>query len=67
VGENISETFESELETLGAWMDQPDTRRVILSPRADSMGFAWYQESSGKIWWTMILGNSLGAPIQVNS
>ncbi|MFK7745039.1 MAG: CAP domain-containing protein [Roseobacter sp.] len=57
VGENISETYESELETLGAWMNQPDTRRIILSPEADAMGFAWLQEDNGKIWWTLILGN----------
>ena len=57
VGENISETYESELETLGAWMEKPDTRRIILSPEADSMGFAWLQEKNGKIWWTLIMGS----------
>ncbi|MFK7878818.1 CAP domain-containing protein [Roseobacter sp.] len=57
VGENISETYESELETLAAWMEQPDTRRVILSPDAKQMGFAWFQESNGKIWWTLITGD----------
>ncbi|MDW4498040.1 CAP domain-containing protein [Sulfitobacter sp. D35] len=56
VGENISETYETELETLAAWMEQPDTRRIIMSPAATSLGFNWHQESSGKIWWTMILG-----------
>lgn len=56
IGENISETFETELETLAAWMDQPGTRRVILSPNASQMGFSWYQEGNGKIWWTMIMG-----------
>ncbi|WP_227269200.1 CAP domain-containing protein [Roseobacter weihaiensis] len=60
VGENISETFESELETLGAWMEKPDTRRIILDPSADALGFAWYQENNGKIWWTMILGDTGG-------
>jgi uncharacterized protein YkwD len=58
IGENISETFETELETLSAWMDAPETREVILDPRARDMGVAWHQESSGKIWWTMILGQS---------
>lgn len=58
VGENISETYETELETLSAWMDQDDTRRVILDRRATEMGFAWYQETNGKIWWTMIMGAS---------
>lgn len=56
VGENISETYESELETLAAWMEQPDTRRVLLAPDAVKMGFSWYQESNGKIWWTLITG-----------
>lgn len=56
VGETISETYETELETLAAWMDQPDTRRIILDPDARRLGFSWYQESNGKLWWTMILG-----------
>ncbi|WP_299026545.1 CAP domain-containing protein [uncultured Sulfitobacter sp.] len=56
VGEVISETYESELETLGAWMSQPDTRRIIMSPDARKMGFSWYQEENGKIWWTLVMG-----------
>lgn len=56
LGENISETFETELETLAAWMDKRDTRSVILDPRATDMGFAWRQHSSGKIWWTLLMG-----------
>ena len=55
-GENISETFETELETLSAWMDEAGTRNVILDRGATEMGFAWYQEPNGKIWWTLILG-----------
>ena len=47
LGETISESFESEVETLAAWMEQPDTRRIILDPRATDLGFAWYQESDG--------------------
>ncbi|MEP1767287.1 MAG: CAP domain-containing protein [Sulfitobacter sp.] len=57
VGEVISETYESELETLGAWMSQPDTRRVIMDPEARRMGFSWFQESNGKIWWTLVMGS----------
>ncbi len=57
LGEAISETYETELETLGAWMDETGTREVILDPRATNMGFAWFQEDGGKIWWTMVLGN----------
>lgn len=56
VGENISETFETELETLSAWMDTPNTRQVILAPDARDMGFSWLQEKNGKIWWTLVMG-----------
>jgi uncharacterized protein YkwD len=57
VGEVISETYETELETLAAWMEQPDTRRIIMSEEARNLGFSWYQETGGKIWWTMVLGS----------
>ncbi|TMV93977.1 CAP domain-containing protein [Thioclava sp. BHET1] len=57
LGENISETYETEMETLSAWMNVPDTRDVILNPAATQMGFSWYQEPTGKIWWTMVIGN----------
>jgi len=56
IGENISETYETELETLAAWMQQPATRDVILSPQAKEMGFSWMQETNGKIWWTLVMG-----------
>jgi uncharacterized protein YkwD len=62
VGENISETYETELETLAAWMEQPDTRRTILAREASNMGFAWFQEPNGKIWWTMVMANPGNAP-----
>lgn len=57
VGETISESYETELETLSAWMGQQDTRDVILSAAATKLGLSWFQEQSGKIWWTMVLGN----------
>ncbi len=56
IGENISETYETELQTLAAWMERPETRQVILDPRARDLGFSWHQESNGKIWWTMVVG-----------
>ena len=57
LGENISETYETEIETLGAWMEDDGTRRVILDKDAVNMGFSWFQESNGKIWWTLIMGS----------
>jgi len=56
VGEVISESFETELETLAAWMEDPGSRGIILSPRGTRLGFSWHQESNGKIWWDMVIG-----------
>lgn len=56
LGENISETYETEVETLAAWMKKPDTRNVILAPEARNLGFEWHQERNGKIWWTLVTG-----------
>lgn len=56
LGENISETYETEIETLSAWMSVYDTRDVLLNPEASQIGFGWYQEPSGKIWWTLVSG-----------
>lgn len=56
LGELISETYETEVETLSAWMKQADTRAVLMDPRATQMGFAWYQEPAGKLWWTLLTG-----------
>ena len=56
LGENISETYETELETLAAWMETPATRNVIVDADARDMGFSWHQENNGKIWWTLVMG-----------
>lgn len=60
LGENISESYETELETLAAWMNDPDTRNVILDRNARSMGLGWFQESAGKLWWSMTMGSAVG-------
>lgn len=56
IGENISETYENDIQTLNAWMTTRDTRDVIMDPSATQLGFAWYQEPTGKIWWTLVSG-----------
>ena len=66
LGETISETYESELETLSAWMEQPDTRDIILDPRSTHMGFAWFQEENGKLWWTLVFGGRGTSLIALN-
>lgn len=55
LGELISETYQTELVTLSDWMAQSDTRSMLLDPRATQVGFSWFQEPSGKLWWTMLL------------
>lgn len=67
-GETISETYETELETLAAWTQEPATRRVLLDQNANEMGFSWFQEDNGKIWWTLVLadGTTRGAIAEAN-
>ncbi len=61
-GELISETFESELETINAWMADRDTRAVLMDREARDMGFAWHQDANGKLWWTLVTATPEGAP-----
>lgn len=61
LGELISETFETELETLTAWLEARETRTVLLEPRVREIGFAWHQEANGKLWWTL----TTGAPVEM--
>lgn len=56
LGETISETYETDLETLAAWMGRPDTKAVILDDRARFIGVSWHQERSGKLWWVLNFG-----------
>ncbi len=56
LGENISETFEDDLATLQAWLADSTTRDVLLDPDARRLGLSWFQQKSGKIWWTTLTG-----------
>lgn len=56
LGELISETYETELETLTVWMDNRETRSILLDPRMREIGFAWHQDANGKLWWTLTTG-----------
>lgn len=56
LGENISESFEGATETLAAWMDNPRTRSLILNPETNYIGIGWFQENTGKIWWSFLAG-----------
>lgn len=60
LGELISETYQTELQTLSDWMGQQDTRELLMDARATELGFAWFQEQGGKIWWTAMVGQAGG-------
>jgi uncharacterized protein YkwD len=60
LGEAISETYENELETIAAWMREEGPRRVVLDREARVMGFGFFQEPNGKIWWTLTTGTAPG-------
>ena len=64
LGENISESFETETQTVNAWMETQETRAVLLDRAARDVGIAWEQGQNGKIWWTLITGTR-AAPRQV--
>ena len=57
LGEAISETYENETQTLTAWMEDRGTRAVTMDPKAVNMGFSWFQEPNGKMWWTLVMAN----------
>ena len=57
LGETISESYESELQTIVAWGEDPATRRILLDPQARRMGFAFFQEPNGKLWWVLNMGS----------
>ena len=57
LGENISETYENDTETLQVWMNDSDARASIMDPTARYLGFSWHQERNGKIWWTQLTGS----------
>lgn len=62
LGETISETYENEMQTLEAWLGEEGTKQVLLNPEAQEMGFAWFQEKNGKIWWVLVTGRQDATP-----
>ena len=69
IGENISESFETPINVIKSWIEDEETSKNILDPNADQMGIGWKQDSDGRIWWVMLIGNSkteLQSPIVEN-
>ena len=57
IGENVSETFEDDFNTLDVWMTIPLSASIILDPNATQMGIAWHQDANGKIWWVQLIAS----------
>ncbi len=56
LGEDISETYETDLKTVAIWAADPGSRAVLLNPAATRMGVGFFQERTGKLWWTLVTG-----------
>ena len=55
-GENIAENYAREDDLLNTWMNDPETRRLMFAADANDIGFGWYQESDGRLWWVQVIG-----------
>lgn len=60
LGENISESYEGDYQTVTAWMSAPETRGVVLDQRAADIGVGVYQQGNGKLWWVLLTGARTG-------
>ena len=56
IGENIAESFDTPIETVGYWLKQPGTRGNILYADAEQAGLGWHQDLDGRIWWVFLVG-----------
>lgn len=57
IGELISETYETEVQAISTWMENPGTRSILLDPRARRIGLGAFQQPSNKLWWTLTVAN----------
>ena len=55
-GENIGEGYRSPEKTVGGWMNSPEHRRNIESPRYTDVGAGVAQSAEGKWYWSLDLG-----------
>lgn len=66
-GENVAETFRDEFLVLQTWLDDPSSRASILDPEATHIGYGWYQEESGKLWWVEVLAQEIAPMLMAQS
>ncbi|MCV6597222.1 MAG: CAP domain-containing protein [Mangrovicoccus sp.] len=55
--ELYSQSFESEQQTLAAWVQDGAWGAELFDPVAQEMGVGWQQDSNGLIWWAITLGD----------
>jgi len=63
-GEDVAESFMNNVEIFQAWAGDTRSRQAMTDPRATHMGFGWFQEANGKLWWVMDIGASV-TPLEV--
>ncbi len=57
IGENIAESFDTPIETIGYWLENPNTRSNIMHAGAERAGLGWNQDPDGRIWWVFLVGS----------
>lgn len=63
-GEDVAETFMSNIEIFQAWAADSRSRQAMIDARATHMGLGWFQEANGKLWWVMDIGATV-TPLEV--
>ncbi|MEE9453332.1 MAG: CAP domain-containing protein [Paracoccaceae bacterium] len=58
-GENVAETFKGEFLVLQTWLNNTASRATILDAKSTHLGYGWYQETNGKLWWVQVVGQAI--------
>lgn len=59
IGEVVSETYESEVLAINAWMSNQAQRAILMDPTAQRIGVGVVQDASMKKWWTLTAASTL--------
>jgi uncharacterized protein YkwD len=56
--EALAETYQDPVQTLQAWLADPQTQAVVFNDHADEVGFSGAQidDADARIWWTLVVG-----------
>jgi uncharacterized protein YkwD len=56
--EALAETYQDPVQTLQAWLANPQTQAVVFNDHADEVGFSGAQidDADARIWWTLVVG-----------